>query len=172
MLIQLQTFPTRTIRRMPKPTCSLLALAVLCLLLIAGCESESNSGTALKDCNYASTYDAIQATIFEAKGCTASSCHGEAMLGGLDLRADTSFDALVRQPSTIDPSIERVFPGDQGLSLLYLKLESGTEGTELGSLGQAMPIDENPLSADELEAMRLWMRAGAPAERRWRRISL
>ena len=149
---------------MPKPSSAFLLLTVLCSLVLAACGSESNSGTALKDCNYASTYDAIQATIFEAKGCTASSCHGDAMLGGLDLSADASFDALVRQPSSIDPSIERVFPGDQGLSLLYLKLESGTEGTDLGSLGQAMPIDGEPLSPDELAAMRLWIRAGAPSD--------
>ena len=151
-------------KRMPKPSSALLTLTALCSLALAACGSESNSGTALKDCNYASTYDAIQATIFEAKGCTASTCHGDAMLGGLDLRAVASFDALVRQPSTIDPSIERVFPGDQGLSLLYLKLEAGTEGTDLGGLGQAMPIDEEPLSADQLAAMRLWMRAGAPSD--------
>ena len=134
------------------------------MLLLSACGSDSDSGTAPEACNYASTYDAIQASIFEAKGCTASSCHGEAMLGGLDLRAGASFDALVRQPSTIDPSIQRVFPGDQGLSLLYLKLAAATEGTDLGSLGQSMPIDGDPLSADELEAMRLWMRAGAPAD--------
>ena len=149
---------------MPKPTSAFLVLAVLCSLVLAACGSESNSGTSLKDCNYASTYDAVQATIFEAKGCTASSCHGDAMLGGLDLSADASFDALVRQPSSIDPSIERVFPGDQGLSLLYLKLEAGTEGTDLGSLGQAMPIEGEPLSPDELAAMRLWIRAGAPSD--------
>ncbi len=149
---------------MPKPSSAFLVLAVLCSLVLAACGSESNSGTSLKDCNYASTYDAIQATIFEAKGCTASSCHGDAMLGGLDLSADASFDALVRRPSSIDPSIERVFPGDQGLSLLYLKLEAGTEGTDLGRLGQAMPIDGEPLSPDELAAMRLWIRAGAPSD--------
>ena len=149
---------------MPKPSFALLALTTICSFALAACGSESNSGTTLKDCNYANTYDAIQATIFEAKGCTASTCHGDAMLGGLDLRAGASFDALVRQPSTVDASIERVFPGDQGLSLLYLKLEAGTGGTDLGDLGQAMPVDEEPLSADQLAAMRLWMRAGAPSD--------
>ncbi|MBT8453818.1 MAG: hypothetical protein KJO40_17770 [Deltaproteobacteria bacterium] len=145
---------------MPKPASCLLFPALVSMLLLAACGSDST----LEDCNYASTYDAIQASIFEAKGCTASSCHGEAMLGGLDLRANASFDALVRQPSTIDPSIQRVFPGDHELSLLYLKLEAATEGTDLGSLGQPMPIEGEPLSADELDAMRLWMRAGAPAD--------
>ena len=47
-------------------------------------------------------------TIFEAKGCTASSCHGDAMLGGLDLRSGVSFDALVRQP--IEPIANLIAP--------------------------------------------------------------
>jgi hypothetical protein len=126
--------------------------------------TDSDGGSTPKDCNYASTYDAIQATVFEAKGCTASACHGDQMQGGLDLRADASFDSLVRQPSTIEPSIERVYPGDQDLSLLYSKLAAGTEGTDLGSLGQPMPSGGEPLSIDQLEAMRLWIRAGAPSD--------
>ncbi|MBW2190573.1 MAG: hypothetical protein DRH23_03265 [Deltaproteobacteria bacterium] len=142
-----------------------LVLGALCALLLTSCGgTDSGAGTAPKDCNYASTYDAIQATVFEAKGCTASTCHGDAMLGGLDLRAAASFDALVRMPSTIDPLMDRVFPGDQGLSLLYHKLAAATEGTDLGSLGQPMPVDAEPLSADQLEAMRLWLRAGAPSD--------
>jgi hypothetical protein len=72
---------------MPKRISPLLALVTFSTLLLAACGSDSSSGTTLKDCNYASTYDAIQATIFEAKGCTASPCHGDSMLGGLDLRA-------------------------------------------------------------------------------------
>jgi len=150
---------------MPKHVSSLLVTSALAALLLSACGSDSSGDSGLKDCNYASTYDAIQATVFEAKGCTASVCHGDALLGGLDLRAGASFDALVRQPSTIDPSIERVFPGDQDLSLLYRKLAAGTEGTDLGSLlGQAMPVGTDPLSEDQLEAMRLWIRAGAPSD--------
>ena len=142
-----------------------LALGALCALFLTACGGSGPGGdTTLKDCSYASTYDAIQATVFEAKGCTASACHGETLSGGLDLRADASFDALVRQPSTIDPSIDRVFPGDQERSLLYRKLAAATEGTDLGSLGQPMPINADPLSEDQLEAMRLWLRAGAPAD--------
>ncbi len=135
------------------------ALSALATLAIAGCGSSAPTG-----CDYTSTYDAIQATIFEAKGCTASACHGDAMEGGLDLRAGTSFDALVRQPSTIDSAIERVKPGEQELSLLYLKLAAATNGTELGSLGQPMPIGVDPLLEDQLEAIRLWIRGGAPED--------
>jgi len=143
----------------------LMIVAAISALLISACSgSDSGSDIGLKDCNYANTYDAIQATVFEAKGCTESTCHGAATIGELDLRADASFDALVRKPSTIDPSIERVFPGDQELSVLYRKLAAATEGTDAGNLGQPMPVGVEPLSADQLEAMRLWIRAGAPSD--------
>lgn len=148
---------------MPKPSSALLLLSALSALLLTACGSDSSSG-ASKSCNYANTYDAIQATIFEAKGCTASSCHGAAMLGGLDLRADGSYDSLVRVKSTVAPSTDRVFPGDQDLSLLYKKLAAATEGTDLGPLGQPMPIGQAALSEDELEAIKLWVRQGAPSD--------
>lgn len=143
----------------------LLMLSAVSALFLTACGgSDSGDDTSPKDCNYTSTYDAIQAAVFEGKGCVASACHGEARSGGLDLRAASSFGALVRQPSTIDPSMERVLPGDQALSLLYHKLAAGTEGTELGDLGQSMPVDLEPLSADQLDAIRRWIRAGAPSD--------
>ncbi|TNF65017.1 MAG: hypothetical protein EP303_00075 [Deltaproteobacteria bacterium] len=150
---------------MPNRTCYLLVFSAVAALFLAGCGGSDSSGsTALKDCNYANTYDAIQATVFEGKGCTQSTCHGEAMLGGLDLRAGASFDALVRQPSEVDPSIERVFPGDQGLSLLYHKLAAAIDGTDLGNRGQPMPIGLDPISTDQLDAIHSWIRAGAPSD--------
>jgi hypothetical protein len=147
----------------------LVTLVALFPVALAGCGSDASSNgdedTLPKGCDFDSTYEAIQATVFEASGCTASSCHGESAIGGLDLRADVSFDALNRQPSTIDPSVLRVFPGDQEFSLLYLKLAAATNGTELTGLGQPMPLGgAAPLSDDQLEAIRLWIRGGAPEE--------
>lgn len=142
-----------------------LIFSALSTVLLTACSGSDSSGTTEpKNCNDASTYDAIQATVFEAKGCTASTCHGDAMFGGLDLRAGASFDALVRQPSAIEPSLVRVLPGDQAMSLLYRKLDAATEGSDLGNLGQPMPIGEDPLDEDQLEAIRLWIRAGAPSD--------
>jgi hypothetical protein len=143
---------------------TLLSLVAASAMLLTACGSDEGGGTSPKGCDYTSTYAAIQETIFEAKGCTASVCHGDAMLGALDLREGTSYDALVRQTSDIDPSLERVHPGDQSDSLLYLKLDAATNGTELGALGQPMPSNAEPLSEDELEAMKLWIRGGAPPD--------
>ncbi|MFZ1865258.1 MAG: hypothetical protein WAU39_13620 [Polyangiales bacterium] len=140
----------------------LLCFGLTPVLLLVGCGSDSTgTGNGPKGCNFASTYEAIQQTVFEAKGCTASACHGQAASGGLDLRADSSFDALIRQPSTVDPTIERVFPGDQDRSLLYRKLAAATDGTNLGPLGQPMPLNLDPLTADQLQGIQLWIRAGA-----------
>jgi hypothetical protein len=146
-----------------------IAFGALSALLLTACGGSSGGAggggdTGQKGCDYASTYDAIQATVFEARGCTASACHGDETQGGLDLRDGVSFDALVRTPSTIEPATDRVFPGDQAFSLLYLKLAAATEGSDLGDLGQPMPFNAEPLSEDQLEAMRLWIRAGAPAD--------
>ena len=150
---------------MPIPLRHLLFLSSLSALFLASCgTSGSGETTAPKDCNYASTYDAIQATVFEAKGCTTSACHGDDMQGGLDLRPEASFDALIHQPSTVESLLKRVLPGDQDLSLLYKKLEAATEGSDLGSLGQGMPVNGEALSDDQLEAMRLWIRGGAPED--------
>jgi hypothetical protein len=59
-----------------------------------------------------------------------------------------------------------VFPGDQERSLLYLKLaakEGRTDLTERGVSGDPMPFgDMDPLSQDELDAVRAWIRSGAP----------
>ena len=147
-------------RRRLSPTLLFASLA------LAGCGDggSSSEGSGPKGCDYTSTFSAIQETVFEAKGCTASTCHGDAAMGGLDLRANASFDALVRQPSAIDPSTERVKPGDQDLSVLYLKLAAATENTNLEELGQPMPINAEPLNADQLEAVRGWIRGGAPRE--------
>jgi hypothetical protein len=112
-------------------------------------------------CEFDSTYAAIQQTIFEARGCTQSVCHGDAQQGGLDLRAPASHSALVRASSEIDPEIQRVFPGDETLSLLYLKLSAKVDGTSLGALGQPMPNGAGALSDDQLSAIRKWIRGGA-----------
>lgn len=138
--------------------------AAFLLAVVAACGGNGEPGNNVAAECEASTYATIQKTIFEGKGCTQAVCHGESAQGGLDLRTGASHAALVRTPSAIDPAIRRVFPGDQDLSVLYLKLQAGVEGTSLGPLGQAMPADGDPLSADELEAIRLWIRGGANAQ--------
>ena len=115
-----------------------------------------------------STYGAIQSRIFEARGCTADACHGDGAQGGLDLRADVSHEQLVGvvgQAPLVRP-LARVEPGDKDLSLLYLKLAAATLGTPLpDGGGTPMPTGgAAPLTEEELQAVVLWIRGGAPID--------
>ena len=45
---------------------------------------------------FSSTFELVQAAIFDRHGCTNSVCHGAAPgAGGLDLRADVAYDNLI-----------------------------------------------------------------------------
>jgi cysteine-rich repeat protein len=118
--------------------------------------------------DYDSTFEAIQALIFDGVyGCSADICHGTALSGGLDLRDGTSYSQLVSVPSpNWSGNPLRVFPGDQDPSLLYSKLAHLTLGAPtIPSTGTAMPSGANPaLTTDHLEAIRLWIRGGAPED--------
>jgi hypothetical protein len=111
---------------------------------------------------FPSTFDLIQQAIFDSKGCSDDLCHGDARSGGLDLRIGDAYDNLVDVPSTSSDRA-RVEPGDHELSRLWLLLAKGTLGRN-DVPGNAMPLGLPPLSADELEALRLWISAGAPPD--------
>lgn len=119
------------------------------------------------DVEYPSTYAAIQALIFDSPeyGCSADVCHGSGYLanGELDLRDGASYDMLVGTPSWNDPDLQRVYPGDKDLSLLYLKLAEKTFGSGVvNAPGVAMPSGATPaLTEEHLEAVRMWIHAGA-----------
>jgi hypothetical protein len=108
-----------------------------------------------------SSYAAIQALVFERHGCTAAACHGQAKVGGLDLSAGTSWDALVDVPST-NSGHKRIEPGAPGDSYLFQKLVAATEPGSVQVAGSPMPIGAAALSAKELEAVKLWILKGAP----------
>ncbi len=142
-----------------------------CSNTCVGCDS--SGGT-----EFASTFEGFQPVIFDEPqyGCTNGGCHSTsagAPAAGLDLTDGNAHASLMGasgagQPAAINPNIDLVFPGDQDLSLLYLKLASKTLGTptsgELAALpgGSQMPAVPGALSEDHLEAIRLWIRGGAP----------
>lgn len=112
------------------------------------------------------TWAALQKTVIEGRGCTASACHdGDDPEGMLDLTQGAAYDAMINVQSQADLDMPLITPGDEKLSLLYLKLEAGTMGTELpAGAGSPMPVSGAPLSTGELGALRLWIRAGAPKQ--------
>lgn len=107
-----------------------------------------------------STWATIQKTIFARHGCAENACHGSAQSGGLDLRPKVAYENLVGVFSVLGQQ-NRVERGSRQDSFLYRKLAAATEGLT-GVPGSPMPSSGTPLSADELEAVRLWIQAGAP----------
>lgn len=113
-----------------------------------------------------STFEAIQKQIFERHGCTSALCHGSSPgQGGLNLSPDVAYQNLFEVPST-GADIDRITPGSRERSFLYLKLAAATDPSQLPTgyelPGSPMPSGMAPLSADELEAIRLWIYNGAP----------
>jgi hypothetical protein len=115
--------------------------------------------------SFDSTFAGIQSEIFEKHGCTDDLCHGTAKQGGLQLTADVSYESLLQVRSS-ESEFNRIEPGDQNRSFLWLKLAAKTDPSKLPPgitvPGTPMPNNLPALSADELELMRLWIFAGAP----------
>lgn len=107
-----------------------------------------------------STWKTIQKTIFARHSCTENACHGSAQSGGLDLRPKVAYANLVGVFSPLGQQ-NRVERGSRQDSFLWRKLAAATEGLA-GVPGTPMPNTGDKLSADELEAIRLWIQAGAP----------
>jgi len=114
---------------------------------------------------FSSTFQAIQKVIFEKHSCTQSACHGSSAQGGLDLSPAAAYKKLIEVPST-NSEFNRVQPGDQNRSFLWLKLAAKTDPTQLPAgvqvNGAPMPNGLAAISTDELEALRLWIFSGAP----------
>lgn len=131
--------------------------------LLTACGGSSAVDT---KCDAQSTFGLVQSA-FEVHGCTNATCHGqppETAGGGLDLRPENAYASLVNAAST-SADLPRVFPGDQDLSVLYLKVAAKTLGTELapeGVSGSPMPSSADALTEGELTLLRRWIRGGAP----------
>jgi hypothetical protein len=84
--------------------------------------------------------------------CTG--CHGAGGNGGLDLRAPQSHDNLV---GVVSPNYQavRVVAGDASASVLFDKVTGG------GLYGERMPRGEAPLTAAQIETIRMWIMEGA-----------
>jgi len=111
--------------------------------------------------SFDSSFAAIQHVIFEGHGCTANTCHGEAKSGDLDLRPDAAYEQLVNVPAT-NGTLARVQPGTATDSFLFQKLAAATTPDRVKTTGSPMPVGTPALSADELEAVRIWIFQSAP----------
>jgi hypothetical protein len=88
--------------------------------------------------------------------CATAGCHGEiAPAAELDLTQGSSYDNLML-PSTQNPDVPRVTPGNPTNSYLITKL------TGNGIAGMQMPLGALPLTPDEIDVIRTWISYGAP----------
>lgn len=126
----------------------LLAIAVV----FAGCEHADP----LSDEPAAPTFSSIQQSVFNVS-CAISGCHlGGGAAAQLDLSAGNAYANLVGVASVEIPAVLRVEPGNPDESYLVQKIEGAP-----GIIGQQMPRGRDPLSAEQVEAIRGWIEAGA-----------
>jgi hypothetical protein len=98
---------------------------------------------------------AIETEIF-ARNCTFSSCHGATSPEkGMSLVSPT-YATLSGVASTEVPAMMRIAPGDPAGSYLLQKISSATP------LNGVRMAPDQPLPAYKIEAIRLWITAGAP----------
>jgi hypothetical protein len=107
-------------------------------LALIGC-SGGNSGmstasmpTSPPTMTLTADFDSIQANIFTP---ICAGCHGGANpAANLDLDAAHSYNDLVNVPSTEEPTLERVKPGDPADSFLAIHLEKDGDGAPAGDI--------------------------------------
>jgi hypothetical protein len=113
-----------------------------------------------------STFEAIQTVIFEGHSCNSQLCHSAAIKqGGLDLSPENAYENIFEKQAT-GKAMPLIQPGDKDRSYLWLKLAASTDPSLLPPgfmiVGAPMPNGLPAISADELEALRLWIYGGAP----------
>jgi cysteine-rich repeat protein len=109
---------------------------------------------------FAGTWAAIVTRVFVRQRCAG--CHGSAHVAGLDLRPDSAYASLVGVPALTVAGLARVAPGNPAGSLLWNVLAKGLGAPGADDLpGIAMPIGGR-LTPEDVEAVRLWIAAGAP----------
>lgn len=117
-----------------------------------------------------SSFGLIQEKIF-ATSCTLSGCHGSSgdatfVQHQLLLSPEAAFENLVGvEPTNTDAKNDgllRVNPNDAHTSLLYLKIKGDAHHTK--NYGNPMPLGLALLTQGQVEFIRLWIEAGAPAK--------
>jgi hypothetical protein len=86
-----------------------------------------------------------------AKTCAQAGCHsGGNPTGHMNLEAANAYANIVNVPSTENPALKRVKPGDSANSYLFQKVNSG-----------AMPLAGGPLTAADINTIKTWIDQGA-----------
>ena len=115
----------------------------------------SENQDTIEENNTSSIFIRIQDEIL-TPACATSGCHnGTTAPLGLDLIDGKAYGKLVNKPSNQVDGLQLVEASNADASYLMHKLE-GTQGG-----GSQMPLGKPPLSADQIELIRTWIRDGA-----------
>jgi len=106
---------------------------------------------------YTGTFDRIRQQIF-AQRCALSGCHdSESATGNMILLPGAAYSQIVGvtpdNAAAAGAGLLRITPGDPDSSFLYRKI---TDDLVIG-WGNAMPLNLTPLTADQIELIRLWI---------------
>lgn len=114
-------------------------------------------------------YRQLHAEIF-SKSCSAGACHGGGQgLAGLNFsEADAAYERLIDGEPVNGPAhqadLKLVVPGDVDSSYLYKKLSQSNASLNDDGLGARMPLTGERLGPNSLEAVSMWIEAGAPLD--------
>jgi hypothetical protein len=137
------------------------ALPLLFTLAVAGCGSGRTISTSASTPGTspgatALSLDRDLQPLLTAR-CALSGCHaGSSPQEGMDLSAGEAWRHLVNVGSEEIPGEMRVKPGDPDHSVLFEKISQ-----DQPRAGTRMPQGAQPLSAEEIEQIRLWILGGA-----------
>jgi hypothetical protein len=126
------------------------------------CQPEGD-GTYLPTELYTGTFDRIAQTIF-APSCAIGGCHdSDSSAGELILLPNAAYSQIVgvapTNPQASNDGLQRIFPGDPDLSLLYLKIDHTAEAA---GYGPNMPLLDPQLPSEMIELVRLWIIGDVP----------
>ena len=109
---------------------------------------------------YESTWEGIYDQIFVPQQCANQACHGSNAAGGLDLSPEVAWENIHEVPAS-NFDLDLIESGVPLESYLYRKVLAKSDPGNVEIAGSPMPTGSGALSADELEVLRLWIKAGA-----------
>jgi hypothetical protein len=131
------------------------------LLLLAAAVTNGCAGDGPVTTGASSAFDTIQEQIFNPN-CLSGGCHNaQSRAGNMNLSPGASYDEIVGKladnPAARADGLLRVEPLDPDNSFLMIKLIDPTSVQ-----GGRMPLNQPPLSAQDIQMIRDWIADGAP----------
>lgn len=112
---------------------------------------------------YESTWEGIYDQIIVPQQCASPVCHGSNASGSLELGPEVAWENIHEVPAQ-GFALDLIEPGVPEESYFYLKLKAKTDPGSVEIAGSAMPTGPDALSDEQLELIRMWIKAGGSDE--------